>query len=73
MLRPVLPRPPSLNTALVSARDDIHAGSSPDAIAATTVAPTVTASTTPSTSKEIHEGGGFSRFRIVAESQSIER
>jgi hypothetical protein len=49
-LRLVPPRPPSRSVALVSARDDIHAGSSPEASAATSVALTVTASTVTSTS-----------------------
>src|SRR5213078_1846013 len=58
-------------TAFVSARDDIHAGSSPDATAARIVAPIVTASTTPSTSNVMYDGGGLSRLRIVACSQSV--
>ena len=73
LLRLVLPRPPSRNTAFVSARDDIHAGSSPDATAAIIVAPTVTDRTTASTSKVIHDGGGVSRLCSVADSQSMER
>src|SRR5579872_1001049 len=73
MLRLVEPRPPSRSTAFVSARDDIHAGRSPEATAASAVAPTLTDSTSGLTSKVIHDGGGFSRLRSVAESQSIER
>ena len=51
--RLVVPRPPSRSTALVLARDDIHAGSRPESTAARIVAATVTASTRPSTSNEM--------------------
>ena len=51
MPRLVVPRPPSRSTALALARDDIHAGSSPERTAAAIVAATVTASTIASTSK----------------------
>src|SRR6516225_7166341 len=70
--RLVLPRPLSRSTSAALPRDDIHAGRSPDATAATSVAVTVTASTTASTSNVIHDGGGFSRLRTTADSQSIE-
>ena len=73
MRRLVLPRPPSRSTSMAFARDDIQAGSSPETIAAPTVANTVTASTGPLTSNTIHDGGGVSRLRTVAESQSIDR
>ena len=72
--RLVPPRPPpSRSTAFVSAPDDIHAGSRPDATAAPMAATTETASTTRSTSNVIHDGGGVSRLRTDADSQSIEK
>jgi hypothetical protein len=68
----VLPRPPSLNTSTAFARDDINAGRSPDSTAAATVESTVIIRTVASTSNVIHEGGGFSRFLTVDDSQSID-
>ena len=71
--RLVLPRPPPLSTSTTEARDDIQAGTSPDTTAATIVAATVHASTRPSTSNVIHDGGGFSRLCSVDDSQSIDK
>ena len=68
---PLPPRPPSLSTVTVLARDAIHAGSSPDTTAATSVAPTVNARTGASIWNAIHEGGGFSRFRNAADNMSV--
>ncbi len=69
----VLPRPPSRSTSTTLLRDAIHAGSRPEASAAPIVATTVTARTRASTSNVIHDGGGVSRLRTVAVSQSIDR
>ncbi len=71
-LRLVLPRPPSRSTSAALARDDISAGSRPENTAAASVARTVNARTGASTSNVIHDGGGFSRFLTVADSQSID-
>ena len=48
------------------------AGSRPDRTAAAIVDSTTKKRTGPSTSNVIHDGGRFSRFRTVADSQSIE-
>ena len=71
-LRLVLPRPASRKTSTAFARDDITAGNRPENTAAASVASTVKSSAGPSTSKVIHDGGGFSRFRTVADSQSVD-
>src|SRR5436190_10774895 len=71
-LRLVLPRPESRSTPAALARDENHAGSSPDATADSTVAPTVNARTTGSIVNAIQAGGGLSRFRTVASSQSTD-
>ena len=72
MRMPVLPRPPSLRASTTLARDEVHAGSRPDTTAAISAAPTVKASTGPSMSKVIHEGGGLSLLRTAALSQSTD-
>src|SRR5437763_1289603 len=71
-LRLVLPRPASRSTSTAFARDEIHAGSRPENIAAAIVDRTVKASTGASTSNVIQDGGGFSRFLTVADNQSID-
>ena len=66
----MLPRPPSFSTPTTFARDDIQAGSRPEATAATSIAATVNASTGTSMSKVIHDGGGFVEIaQTVADSQ----
>ncbi len=71
--RLVLPRPPSRRTWTTLARDDIHAGSSPETTAASSVTATVTPSTLPSMSNVIHAGGAFCMFRMVLVNQSTAR
>ena len=53
-------------------RDEITAGNRPEKTAAASVASTVKSSAGPSTSNVIHDGGGFSRLRTVADSQSVD-
>src|SRR5690242_21438649 len=69
--RLVLLRPPSRRTELVSARDDIQAGNSPDATAASSIATTLMASAAASTLKVIQDGGGLSRLRTALDSQLV--
>ncbi len=71
--RLVLPRPPSLSTFTTRAREAIQAGRMPDMSAAAAVAATVNSSTGVSSVNVIHEGGGLSRLRTDADSQSVDR
>src|SRR6476469_4894807 len=69
--RLVFPRHASRSTSTAFARDDIHAGSRPETTAAVSVQNTVNTSACASTSNVIHDGGGFSMFLTVADSQSV--